>query len=382
MTGYPHARKNGTPTRPRVTKADLVEKLTRSSDSICWNSWLSRPVVRPGRSVCRNRRTLRGKQMSNQVYANGMEMSCKAAAGKSICAFPDVCFTPAQTPATPPGVPIPYPNTGLASDTSDGSTSVEISGQEVMLKNKSYFKKSTGDEAGSAPKKGLINSKTMGKVYFAAWSMDVMIEGENVVRHLDLTTHNHGSDANEALTWPYLDAAKAMIEAGHLCKKLGEAIAEKCATGRGYSNACCAARKCFLMPKDPNSRKSRRSAASKTLHDRKLLLNNNYHLVHHDLPGVPWFAIKGVYEASRHQYVERSGGFLVKGYSEWLGLYAFVRVAHPVYEAQSDLIQSNPPASGSFAGKLREKFMVVVRRERHEANLPAAAERQTAREAL
>src|SRR5881394_3532443 len=110
--------------------------------------------------------------MSNEVYANGMEVSCKAAAGKSICAFPDVCFTPPMTPATPPGVPIPYPNTGMASDTTDGSKTVKISGQEVMLKNKSYYKTSMGDEAGSAPKKNLITSKIKGKVFFQAWSMD------------------------------------------------------------------------------------------------------------------------------------------------------------------------------------------------------------------
>ena len=101
--------------------------------------------------------------MGNQVYANDMEVSCKAADGKSICAFPDVCFTPPQTPATPPGVPIPYPNTGLASDCTDGSTSVKISGQEVMLKNKSYFKKSMGDEAGCAPKKGVDHQQEHGE---------------------------------------------------------------------------------------------------------------------------------------------------------------------------------------------------------------------------
>ncbi|WP_310735059.1 DUF4150 domain-containing protein [Azohydromonas aeria] len=131
--------------------------------------------------------------MANQVYANSMEISCKAGAGKSICAFPDVCFTPPQTPATPPGVPVPYPNTGFSSDCSDGSTTVKIAGQEVMLKDKSYFKRSTGDEAGCAPKKNVITSKITGKVYFNAWSMDVKFEGENVVRHLDLTTHNHAS---------------------------------------------------------------------------------------------------------------------------------------------------------------------------------------------
>jgi hypothetical protein len=143
--------------------------------------------------------------MANEVYANMMEVSCKAADGKSICAFPDVCFTPPLTPATPPGVPIPYPNTGLASDTADGSSTVKISGKEVMLKNKSHFKKSMGDEAGAAPKKGVLTSKNMGKVYFNAWSMDVKVEGENVVRMLDLTTHNHGSQPGNTPPFPYLD---------------------------------------------------------------------------------------------------------------------------------------------------------------------------------
>lgn len=130
--------------------------------------------------------------MGNPVFANGMEVSSKSMSGKSICEFPDVCFTPPQTPATPPGVPIPYPNTGLASDTTDGSTTVKIGTQEVMLKDKSNFKTSTGDEAGAAPKKGLVTSKTKGSVFFIAWSMDVQIEGENIVRNLDMTTHNHG----------------------------------------------------------------------------------------------------------------------------------------------------------------------------------------------
>ena len=71
--------------------------------------------------------------MGNDVFANGRELSCKAGSGKSICAFPDVCFTPPQTPATPPGVPIPYPNTGMASDTSKGSRDVKITKKEPFL---------------------------------------------------------------------------------------------------------------------------------------------------------------------------------------------------------------------------------------------------------
>lgn len=144
--------------------------------------------------------------MSNEVYANTRELACAAGNGKTVCATPDVCFTPPENPATPPGVPVPYPNSAFASDTTDGSKTIQISGKEVMLKNQSYFKKSTGDEAGCAAKKGAISSSTSGKVYFVAWSMDVMLEGENAVRHLDMTTNNHACPlANEAVPWPFVD---------------------------------------------------------------------------------------------------------------------------------------------------------------------------------
>lgn len=165
--------------------------------------------------------------MANQVYANMMEVSCKAASGKSICAFPDVCFTPPTTPATPPGVPIPYPNTGMASDCTDGSSTVKISGQEVMLKNKSYFKRSMGDEAGCAPKKGAVTSKNMGKVYFTMWSMDVKVEGENVVRMMDLTTHNHACLPANTAPWTYLDRMALGLATGQ-CQKEAEETEKQC----------------------------------------------------------------------------------------------------------------------------------------------------------
>ncbi|GAC1032966.1 type VI secretion system effector Dnase Tse7 [Pseudomonas sp. No.21] len=152
--------------------------------------------------------------MANQVFANNMEVSCKSASGKSIACFPDVCFTPPQAPPTPPGVPIPYPNTGMASDTTNGTRTIKITGKEAMLKNKSYFKTSTGDEAGCAPKKGVVTSKIKGKVYYTAWSMDVKFEGENVVRHMDLMTHNHASMPGNTPTWPYLDEMAVSKEEG------------------------------------------------------------------------------------------------------------------------------------------------------------------------
>jgi hypothetical protein len=224
--------------------------------------------------------------MANKVFANFMELACKAASGKTVCAFPDVCFTPPMTPATPPGVPIPYPNTGFSSDTSDGSKTVVISGQEVMLKNKSYFKQSTGDEAGSAPKKGLLSSSIKGKIYFSSWSMDVKFEGENVVRNLDLTTHNHQSyPGNESIPWPHLEsmdpalakkackgevdrekkACKDFKKQGRkdVCAHAGmnvgikkvraaggdwDKIAKKAQTGKSAADKCLRARRCRLVP--------------------------------------------------------------------------------------------------------------------------------------
>ena len=164
--------------------------------------------------------------MANEVYANNMEISCKAASGKSIAAFPDVCFTPPQAPPTPMGVPIPYPNTGLAKDTTKGTRTVRITRKEVMLKNKSYFKTSYGDEAGRAPKKGVITSKIKGKVYFTSWSMNVKFEGRNVVRNMDLTTHNHGSKPGNSPPTSYSDGM-VVSKDDPGCKKLQKDISKE-----------------------------------------------------------------------------------------------------------------------------------------------------------
>lgn len=138
--------------------------------------------------------------MSN-VFANNLEISGKAVNAQTIAAFPDVCFTPPQTPATPPGVPIPYPSFGFASDTENGTGTVKIGGKEVNIKNKSDEKRTSGTEAGCAPKKGIISSKNTGKKYFHKWSPDVKFEGEPVIRFSDLATHNHASPQAQTPPW-------------------------------------------------------------------------------------------------------------------------------------------------------------------------------------
>ncbi|WP_245493466.1 MULTISPECIES: PAAR-like domain-containing protein [unclassified Mesorhizobium] len=127
------------------------------------------------------------------VYANGLEVACKAQANQVIAAFPYVCFTPPQTPATPPGVPVPYPTFGMDSDTDNGTGTVKIGGKTITQKNKSYYTKCTGNEAGCAPKKNIITSVNTGKEYAHAWSGDVKMDGEPISRFTDISSNDHAS---------------------------------------------------------------------------------------------------------------------------------------------------------------------------------------------
>ncbi|AKJ01561.1 uncharacterized protein DUF4150 [Archangium gephyra] len=104
-------------------------------------------------------------------------------------AFPDVCKTP--SPAGP--IPIPYPNVAKSSDTAQGSSSVSMDGNPVMLKG-SVFSTSTGDEAGSAG--GVASGTIKGKAEFINYSFDVIVEGKNVARLGDMMLQNKGSAPN------------------------------------------------------------------------------------------------------------------------------------------------------------------------------------------
>jgi hypothetical protein len=124
------------------------------------------------------------------VFANGLEVSGKATPNKTIAAMPDVCMSPPPPPAGP--VPIPYPLTGMASDTTDGCTSVFVKGKEAGKKNSTKYSKTTGDEpATNSFGAGLITHKITGPLRFAAYSFDVILEGGGACRFTDLTTQNH-----------------------------------------------------------------------------------------------------------------------------------------------------------------------------------------------
>lgn len=65
---------------------------------------------------------------------------------------------------------------------------------------------------------------------------------------------------------------------------------------------------------------------------RLLFLNNNYHLVHHDLPDLPWYLQPVVYRANREDYLRRCGGFLVAGYGELIRRFGLTPVDAPLLD--------------------------------------------------
>lgn len=187
--------------------------------------------------------------MGATVFANGMSIACKASSGKTTAAMPDVCLSPPSPPAGP--LPVPYPNTASASDTDKGSKTVQIGGQEVMLKDQSVFKTSSGNEAATKSfGMNVVTHQIQGEANFVAWSMDVKFEGENVPRHLDLMGHNEACPPTATPPWPWLDSAS--IKSIKSCRGDRRKAKTACADSTPPDNCepkCKAAQKCILAPK-------------------------------------------------------------------------------------------------------------------------------------
>lgn len=81
---------------------------------------------------------------------------------------------------------------------------------------------------------------------------------------------------------------------------------------------------------------------------RLLYLNNNYHLVHHDLPSLAWYHLPRAYRMRRSAYIAKNGGFVFKGgYWELLKRHAWRETDlpfHPEFSAVSSAQPARPPA--------------------------------------
>lgn len=120
--------------------------------------------------------------MANTVFANGRGIAHETSNGMSIV-FPDVCLTP----SAPSPIPIPYPNIGKSSDTSNGPKKVKIDGSMPMAAGAEY-RSTSGDEAGSTG--GLMSGVNRGPAEFMLYSFDVKLEGKGACRLGDPLFHN------------------------------------------------------------------------------------------------------------------------------------------------------------------------------------------------
>ncbi|MCF6323060.1 MAG: DUF4150 domain-containing protein [Gammaproteobacteria bacterium] len=119
----------------------------------------------------------------HNVFTNSRSNIHKGSGDKAVASAPDVCKTPVGSAV----VPVPYPNISQSSTLKKGSKTVKINGQPTALKG-STFASSDGDQAGSLG--GIASGVTGKETEFISYSFDVKIEGRNVVRHADMTTHN------------------------------------------------------------------------------------------------------------------------------------------------------------------------------------------------
>lgn len=122
--------------------------------------------------------------MGQTTFCNMRGIVHKGSGGMSTV-FPDVCKTPA--PPSPSPVPIPYPNIGMASDTSQGPSTVKTDGQMPMVKGAKYSR-SSGDEAGTLG--GVMSNVNMNECEYMMYSFDVKFEGNNACRLGDPLFHN------------------------------------------------------------------------------------------------------------------------------------------------------------------------------------------------
>lgn len=65
-----------------------------------------------------------------------------------------------------------------------------------------------------------------------------------------------------------------------------------------------------------------------------LFLNNNFHVVHHMHPAVPWYQLPGMYAARKEHYQRRNDAYVYRNYTEIFRRYLFTPkdpVPHPIW---------------------------------------------------
>lgn len=77
-----------------------------------------------------------------------------------------------------------------------------------------------------------------------------------------------------------------------------------------------------------------------------LFLNNNFHVVHHMHPAVPWYELPALYASRREHYLRRNEAYVYRSYGQIIRQYfwhAKDPVPHPIWPVRRDEIGRDQP---------------------------------------
>jgi fatty acid desaturase len=93
-----------------------------------------------------------------------------------------------------------------------------------------------------------------------------------------------------------------------------------------------------------------------------LFLNNNFHVVHHMHPGVPWYRLPAMYRRNRLHYLRRNDGYVYRSYLQVIRSH-FLRakdpVPHPLWTGPGSL-SGQAAEYGPVAGVVEERNPGIV----------------------
>ena len=94
-----------------------------------------------------------------------------------------------------------------------------------------------------------------------------------------------------------------------------------------------------------------------------LFLNNNFHVVHHMHPGVPWYRLPGLYFGNRDHYLRRNDGYRYAGYAEIFRQFLFRAkdpVPHPIWPVEKGGVLDQPAELRGGTGIVEERHAGLV----------------------
>jgi fatty acid desaturase len=94
-----------------------------------------------------------------------------------------------------------------------------------------------------------------------------------------------------------------------------------------------------------------------------LFLNNNFHVVHHMHPAVPWYDLPALYQGNREHYLRRNEGYVYRSYVEIFRQFLFCAkdpVPHPVWPVEKGGVLDQPSELRGGAGIVEERHAGLV----------------------